>query len=163
MICAGFLVTAATIAAQSETKSPATNGASCSVKLHYGKDVSLTLEAIQSLSSNAVQLVESSNFNSVSPPANSWQDYGVTKTQNAYRQTISGRHLLVSFRETRTIKTVGGALKVKEIVIGLSRDDFASPLHTIDDEGRIIGHGKYSGPLCVQFMGQVKKLTDSQD
>jgi hypothetical protein len=48
---------------------------------------------------------------------------------------------------------------VKEIVIGLNGREYASSLYTIDEELRIVGHAKYSGPLCVEFLKLVKKLS----
>jgi hypothetical protein len=163
LACSGYLVTAMTLAALGDAKPSATNDGTYSVKLKLGKEVSLARPAVEILGSNAVQLVESSNFNSVNPPANSWPDYGVAKTQDAYRQTISGKYLLVSFTDSRIIKTVGGDLKVKEIVVDLNRKDLAGPIYTIDGEGRVVSHGKYSGPLCVHFMEQVNKVADKEN
>jgi hypothetical protein len=77
-----------------------------------------------------------------------------------YRKTVSGKYLLVSFKEPRKIKTVGGEVSVREILIGLNRPDYASSLYTIDDEGRIVGHAKHSGPLCVEFLELAKKISD---
>ncbi|MEI2727095.1 MAG: hypothetical protein V9H26_27455 [Verrucomicrobiota bacterium] len=129
-----------------------------SVELHYKKEIILSPQAVRVLDSNAVQLVETSNFNSRNAPGNSWAGFGVSGTHDAYSKVVSGSYLLIAFSETRKIKTLGGELSVKEIIIGLNRSDIASSLHTIDDQGRVIGHGKYAGPLCSMLMDEVKKV-----
>ncbi len=78
-----------------------------------------------------------------------------------YRKTVSGKYLLVSFKQPRKFKTVGGEINVREIIIGLNRPDYASSLYTIDDEGRIVAHTKYSGPLCVGLLEFVKRIADN--
>ena len=127
------------------------------VKLHYGKEIKLTEAATLTLCSNAVRLLETANFNSRQPPDSSLE-WSISKTQESYRQTVSGNYLLVSYKEVRRIKTLGGDVAVREIVIGLNRPDLASMLFTIDDEGRIVGYGKYAGPLCSMIMDLVKKI-----
>jgi hypothetical protein len=80
------------------------------------------------------------------------------------------RVYVVSLKVPQTIKTVGGEVIVREIVIGLNRPDsvaivegvsyadYASSLFTIDDEGRVVVHAKYSGLLCIDLMKLVKKI-----
>jgi hypothetical protein len=129
-----------------------------SATLHYEKEIALSAQATQVLYSNAIQLLETSNFNSRTPPASSWLGYGVAETQDTYRKAVSGKYLLVSFKETRPIKTLGGEVSVKELVVGLNSRDVASSLHTIDEQGRIVGHGKYSGPLCSMIREAAAKI-----
>lgn len=143
------------------TNQSVVSGAGYSVKLHYEKEIALAPPTIQTLYSNALQLLETSNFNSRNSPASSWPGYGVTETQETYRQAVSGKYLLISFKEPRKVNTLGGEVSVKEIVIGLRRRDIASSLHTIDDEGRVVSHGKYSGPLCSMLMDLVKEIANS--
>jgi len=150
------LIVLTTISAFSGTNELAKSDAEYSLKLYYKKEVVISSEAIQSLYSNSVQLVETSNFNSRNTPASSWP-FDVTRTQDDYRKAVSGRYLLVAFKETQKIKTQGGELGVKEIIIGLNRPDIASSLHTVDNEGRVVGHAKYAGPLCSIIMDAVKK------
>ena len=148
-----------------QTTTPPPNYA---VVLHYGKETALTQEKAQLLYSKAVELLASSNFNSRAPR---W-DWSISKIHAEYRQTVSGKYLLVSFKTSRKIVTVEGEVSVREIVIGLNRPDsiaivggvsyadYASSLFTIDDEGRVVGHAKYSGPLCIELLKVVKKIAN---
>jgi hypothetical protein len=122
--------------------------------LRYSKEAAHTKEKLQPLFSKAVTLLESSNFNSRAPL---W-DWNMDEILEGYRKTVSGRYFLVSFKEPRKIKTIGGEVSVREIVIGLNGREYASSLYTIDDEGRIVGHAKHSGLLCVEFLTLVKKI-----
>ena len=126
--------------------------------LRHGKERVLSPEAVQTLFSKAAELLASSNFNSRgSRPGPDWD---ILRLHNEYRQTVSGKYLLVSFKKPRKTKTIGGEVSVSEIVIGLNRPDYASALFTVDEEGRIIGHAKYSGRLCVEFLKLVRKIAD---
>ena len=49
------------------------------------------------------------------------------------------------------VRTVGGEVSVFEIVIGLAHPDSADALFTIDDEGRIVAHEKYSGRIAMEL------------
>lgn len=122
--------------------------------LRYGKATPLSPEAVESLYAKTVELLETSNFNSRAPL---WE-WNMSEILEGYRRTVAGKYLLVSFNEPRTFKTIGGEVSVREIVIGLNRPDFASALFTIDDEGRIVGHAKYSGLLCIDFLKLAKKI-----
>lgn len=138
---------------QSSAASPA-----LTVKLHYGKEIALAQPEIQSLSSNAIKLLRSSNFNS-SKSARVPMHWDLGKISDDYRFTVSGSYLLVSFKEPQPIHTAGGEVIVREIVIALNeRYGQRSELFTIDDEGRIIAHGKYSGPIIVELLNLAKKL-----
>jgi hypothetical protein len=126
------------------------------VALHYDKEIALSDDAAQKLRLSAIELVESSNFNSSIPK---WRDqWGIAKIQEHYRKTVAGRYLLISFKNTRKIKTCGGEISVTEIIIGLNGDYYGGPLYTIDDEGRIIAHSKYSGQQCIGLLEVVKEI-----
>ncbi|GEM_PF-2526103 len=139
-------------AAADTNQPPSTNG--FTLALRHGKEKALSHDAVQTLYSKAVELLESSNFNSRAPR---W-DWNISEILEGYRTTVSGKYVLVSFKEAQKIKTIGGELSVREIVIGLNRPDYASSLYTIDDEGRIVGHAKYSGLLCIELLKLVKKI-----
>jgi hypothetical protein len=150
-----LLLISLTCIANADTNQPAaTNG--FTLTLRYGEERALSQEVVQPLYSKAVELLESSNFNSRAPR---WE-WNMSEILEVHRKTVSGKYLLVSFKEPRKIKTVGGEITVREIIIGLNRTDYASSLFTIDDEGRIVGHAKYSGPLCVGLLQFVKKICD---
>lgn len=126
----------------------------CALTLHYGKEMGRDQGTLQPLYSKAIELLESSNFNSRAPR---WK-WNMSEILEGYRKTVSGQYFLVSYKEPRKIKTVAGEVSVREIIIGLDRPDYASSFYTIDDEGRIVGHAKYSGPLCVEFLNLVKRI-----
>jgi hypothetical protein len=128
------------------------------VKLRYEKEIRLSESTTQMLYSNAMQLVKTSNFNSRQSKTQSWAEYTATSIHEEYRRAVSGKYLLLTLKEPQVINTVGGEISVQEIVIGLNRPDYASSLFTVDGEGRVVGHGKYSGPLCVEITEQVKKI-----
>ena len=151
-------VTAVTSIAIAETNRPAASKAAYTVTLRFGKQTPLTREAVQTLYSKALELLETSNFNFR------------LRVHEEYRQTVAGKYLLVSLKEPQKIKTVGGEVSVREIVIGLNRSnsiaivegvsyaDYASSLFTIDDEGRVVVHAKFSGQMCIELMKLVKKI-----
>ena len=47
--------------------------------------------------------------------------------------------------------TVGGEVSVFEIVIGLAHPDSADALFTVDDDGRVVAHEKYSGRTAMEL------------
>ena len=102
----------------------------------------------------AMEIVESSNFNSRNPQ---WK-WELAEVLADYRRAVDGRYLLVSLAKPRTVKTAGGDVTVKEILIGLNGSEYASSLHTVDDEGRIVGHAKYSGEVCIRMLQLVKSM-----
>lgn len=108
---------------------------------------------VQSL---ALQFLESSNFNSVHD-----RDILKVTTQKvhaAYRKAAAGRYLVLSFDTPRRVKTIHCEVDVLEVVIGLNGPDYANSLFTIDGEGRVVSHEKYSGTLGVELLQAVKDL-----
>jgi hypothetical protein len=102
----------------------------------------------------AVSIVRSSNDSSRHPLWN----WDLAEILGTYRRAVDGRYLVVTYATPRSIKTVGGELVVKEILIGLNGSQYASSLHTVDDEGRIVGHAKYSGELCIEMLQLVRSF-----
>ena len=153
-----LFVTAVMSTAFAETNRPVASKADYKVALRFGKPIPLTQESVQTLYSKALELLETSNFNSLA------------LVHEEYRQTVAGKYLLISLKEAQRIRTVGGEVIVKEIVIGLNRPDsiatvggvsyteYASSLFTIDDEGRVVAHAKYSGSMCIELTKLVKKI-----
>jgi hypothetical protein len=119
------------------------------VELH-GAD-SLRVEAL------ALDVLRSSNFNS-SATKWAWDEEAI---QHEYRSAISGDHLTVTYSPAAEINTVGGTLAVKELVVGLLGLQYASSVHTVDSSGRIVGHAKYSGVLCIQLLELVRSLPNN--
>ena len=124
------------------------------VSLRYGKEIALSHAEAETLYLKAMDVLESSNFNSRTPL---W-DWDVAVLLDEYRQAASGSYLLITFDDPQQVKTVGGVLGVREILIGLNGKEYASSLHTIDDEERIVGHAKYRGDLCIELLNMVKRL-----
>ena len=85
----------------------------------------------------------------------------MVKILEKYRRSAGGDHLLISFKEPRQIDTVGGKTMVQEILIGLGNHNRAGPLHTVDDEGRVIAHTMYSGELCIEIAELVFRMNDT--
>ncbi len=148
-----LLATAGANTVVAETKRVA-SPSSYALMLRYGKGAVHTQKALQPLYAKALEVLVSSNFNSHAP---GWE-WDVSEILEGYRETLSGGHFLVSFKEPQKIQTVGGEVGIREIVIGLNGREYASSLYTIDDEGRVVGHAKYSGPLCVEFLTLVKEI-----
>jgi hypothetical protein len=145
-----------------DTNQPAASPGHFTVKLRYGKEIALTQAAAQMLYSNAVMLVESSSFNS-SKSATTPLPWNVSEIAGDYRVAISGPYLLVSFKPPHEFTTPGGLVTVREIVIAMNENFGASnrsELFTIDDEGRVIEHGKYSGQVLLELLKIAKKLAN---
>jgi len=136
-----FMTVVASVVA-AETNRPAASKADYTVALRFGKQPPLSQEQIQTLHSKALELLETSNFNSRA----SLSHKSISEVHEEYRQTVAGKYLLVSLKGPLKIKTDGGEVIVREIVIGLNRPDniaivggvsyaeYASSLFTIDDE-----------------------------
>jgi hypothetical protein len=75
-----------------------------------------------------------------------------------YARSASGKHVLVTFSKPQSIKTLGGYVSVRELIIGLNGAQVASPVHTVDADGRIVGHAKYLGQLCIELMELAKEI-----
>lgn len=125
------------------------------LELHDSEGVhTFDSNALPGIRASALHLLETSNFNSI-------HHRDILKatpksTHAAYRKTVAGRYLVVSFDTPRQVKTIGGEVDVLEVVIGLNRPDYADSLFTIDREGRVVAHQKYSGALAVELLRMVK-------
>jgi hypothetical protein len=134
--------------------------------LKFRKKSPLESSMRSELFAQGLALLKSSNFNSfnripVSPGTgeeSTNSDWGTLAIQQSYRTTIAGNYLVISFHSPQKISTVGADLMVQEIVIGLNGEQYAGPVFSIDPEGRIISHAKFSGPLCVKLFEYIKTL-----
>jgi hypothetical protein len=97
----------------------------------------------------AVALVGSSSFNSAAHPDVLKQT--VPDVQARYRQVVADTCLVLSYQTPVTIETMGGDVRVFEIVIGLGHTDRADAVFTIDESGRVVAHEKYSGYLAAKL------------
>lgn len=126
-----------------------------SVTINYPGIHDLSAAAQSNIRAAAIDLLKTSNFNSL--------DHAkvlhsrIPEIQDRYRKTVSGHLLVISFDSPQKIETIGGEVTVYEIVVGLNRSDYADQLFTIDTDGRVIEHGKYSGPKCIQLLDAIKE------
>jgi hypothetical protein len=83
----------------------------------------------------------------------------IPNIQEDYRVAVSGKYLLISLKEAHNINTLDRVVRVREVVIGLNEQFGRNELFTIDDQGRIVSHAKYSG-ILVKLLQVVKKLAN---
>jgi hypothetical protein len=130
-------------------------GQGISLTLHHDQVRQLDHETKTKIQTLALRFLESSNFNSIQH-----RDILKVTTQQvhaAYRTTVAGHYLLLVFEKPHHVKTVGGDINVLEAVIGLNGPDYANSLFTIDEQGRVISHEKYSGQLGIELLQAVKQ------
>jgi hypothetical protein len=130
---------------------------SSQVELRYHGLRKLETEDSRRLEAKAVEILRSSEFNS-SAPMWAWDESAIEKQ---YRQALEGDHFIVTYTPELEMSTGGGKVSVKMLVIGLLGTQYASSLHTVDGSGRIVGHAKYSGDLCIQMLNLVKSLPNT--
>ena len=131
---------------------------SSSVVLRYSQDVALGEDESRKLFEKAMEILQSSNFNS-SNPLWKWDE---AKMNVEYGRAVSGRHVLVIFDKPEKIKTLGGLIDARELVIGLNGSQVASPVYTVDSAGKIIEHAKYLGQLCIEMMELAKDAAEKE-
>jgi len=113
-------------------------------------------EADQSkLFERALELLKTSNLHS--GKGDEFNLFTLHVVQNNYRATVSGRFLVCRFQPGKKVTTVGGEIFVSEIVIGLNRDDYAFGLFTVDADGSVVEHAKYSGDLSIKILHAIPK------
>lgn len=125
-----------------------------SLSLQYEGAAPSSPDEYRQLYDLAVAIVQSSNDNSRHPLWN----WDLAEILSGYRRAVDGRYLVVTYATPRKINTIGGELIVKEILIGLNGSQYASSLHTVDDEGRVVGHAMYAGELCIKMLQMVEGM-----
>jgi len=144
----------------------AANGSSLSAKdspefeasavvLRYSENTALGQDDSRKLFEKSIEILQSSNFNSSSPR---WE-WDEVKINLEYGRAVSGMHVLVTFNKPERVKTMGGYISARELIIGLNGSQYASSVHTIDGDGKVIGHAKYLGQLCIEILELVKEIT----
>jgi hypothetical protein len=122
----------------------------------HGRKLELSELDQSKLIEQALQLLKTSNFHSGKGDKNNL--FTLHDVQNDYRATVAGRFLVCRFKPSNKVTTIGGGILVSEIVIGLNRDDYASSLFTVDEDGSVVGHAKYSGELCIKILQAIQSL-----
>ena len=153
---ATLLLLAGSFSALGNTNQVAGSESGYSVRLYYGKEVKLSQPMIQTLYSNAVELLVTSNFNSGQPAGRSL----FPNLKEDYRLAVSGKYLLISFKDIQNIETIGGGVGVRKIIIALNENWGRNELFTIDGENHTISHAKYSGPILMKLLEVVKKVAN---
>lgn len=125
------------------------------VQLRIGRTIKLDEKMRNRLEALALKLVRSSNFNSVAH--SSLLKKTVPGIHRAYRTTLQGDYLIVTYPSPRNVKTIGGMVNVHEIVIGIGKARYVNPLFTIDSSGRIVQHEKYAGHIAVGLLKLAKR------
>ena len=119
------------------------------VALHHHGGSKPTKAAEDTFRKLGVELLKSSNFNTAAHPGILKQS--VPAIQDRYRRIVAGDCLVITYDSPVKVRTVGGEVSVFEIVIGLAHPDSADALFTIDDEGRVVAHEKYSGRIAMEL------------
>jgi hypothetical protein len=152
------LVSAATSSVFADDGQPAVSATDYSVRLQYGDEFALTRPESSLLYSNVVECLRISNFNSSNPKTQAWPEFQVSGVQADYHWVVSRKYILVTFKEARTIGTLGGSVKVRKIVIGLNLNSGRNQVFTIDDKGRVISYAKYGGAEWLDLLKIAKKI-----
>lgn len=124
------------------------------VHLSMGKEISLATEVRERVEATALELLRSSNFNSVAHA--DILKKTIPGVQRAYRAAVTGNWLLITFDSPQSAKTIGGVVEWQEIVIGLGKE-YANSLFTIDPVGRVVQHEKYDGRTAIDLLELAKK------
>jgi hypothetical protein len=124
------------------------------VVLRYSGNISLNHDDARKIFEKSIEILQSSNFNSSNPK---WE-WDEAKVNLQYGRAVSGRHVLVTLNKPQTIKTLGGDITVRELIIGLNGSQYASSVHTVDGQGKLIGHAKYLGQLCTEIQELVNAV-----
>ncbi len=121
-----------------------------------GKNLELSELDQNKLLEQALQLLKTSNHNSGKEAKNNL--FTLHGVQNDYRATVAGKFLVCRFQPSKKVTTVGGDIFASEIVIGLNGAQYASSLFTVDKDGSVVGHAKYSGELCVKILEAINNI-----
>ncbi len=124
-------------------------GAASTVSFHHHGLVNDAGASADTLRKLALKFLGSSNFNTVAHAR--ILNESVPAVQERYRRVVAGDCLVITYDHPIKVRTVGGDVSAFEIVIGLNRPDYADDLFTIDDLGRVVGHGKYSGVIGIEL------------
>jgi hypothetical protein len=136
------------------------NGSTNSIIVNYPGARHLDAATQKLLQVMAVDLLKTSNFNSLTH--SKLLQSKIPAIQQRYRKAISGHYIVISFDQEQNFMTVGGNVEVFEIVIGLNSPEYADSLFTIDPNGRVVEHAKFSGAKCMELLKVLKDAADRQ-
>lgn len=113
------------------------------------KEVASSEDTQQRLREQVADLMRSSSFVSSSDTHHIFTFAGV---QQDYRDVVTtGEYLLLTFSSAQKFATGSGEITAREIVVGLHSPGGQNCLFTIDEQGRIVSHAKYSGVVLMSL------------
>ena len=125
------------------------------VRFHHHGTIEVATGPVERLRNIGVELLKSSNFNTALHP--NVMHESVPTVHDHYRRAVSGDCMIIGYGHPVRVGTVGGEVIVYEIIIGLSRPDYADAVFTIDDEGRIVEYGKFDGRIAIELRKMVQE------
>jgi hypothetical protein len=117
--------------------------------LSQNRQIALSEDTQQRVRQQVADLVRSSSFVSSSDAHHIFTFAGV---QQDYRDVVAtGEYLLLIFSSPQKFTTGAGEITAAEIVVGLHSPGGQNCLFTIDEQGRIVSHAKYSGMVLMSL------------
>ena len=137
------------------------------VELTCGTTLSVSALSGAELAETALNLLESSEYNSLSP---SWH-FPTSELQEEYHRTLAGQHLRLIFDQPQTIESRSGTLHVREVIIRLGAepqrtqfpDHFVDSVFSIADTREVVGYALYSGTKVVELWRAAGRATGSDN
>ena len=117
----------------------------------------LAPQAAATVREKVINLLKTSNFNSKDHMGSIFPG-GARRVQRRYRNTVGGRYLVVVFPLSRHFELIRGQATAIEVIVGLNHPKYSDALFTIDPDGRVVEHSKYSGALATDLLKLVTKL-----
>ena len=104
-----------------------------------------------------LDLLKTSNFNSKDHAGPVFPG-GTGRVHRRYRTTIGGHYLVVTFPKPRHFELKRSKVTAIEVIVGLNNPKHADALFTIDPDGRVVEHSKYSGELATDLVKLISTL-----
>ena len=129
--------------------------AESAVRIKLNRPHQITSQAGATIQAAMIELLKTSNFNS-KDHRDIFPD-GVGSVHRKYRDTIGGQYLVVTFPKPRTFELIRGQVTAIEVIVGLNNTQYADTLFTIDPEGRVVEHSKFSGKVATELLELVNR------
>jgi hypothetical protein len=130
------------------------------VALKLNRPEQIASPTAATLQAKVVNLLKTSNFNSKDHPGPVFPG-GAKGVQRRYRDTVGGQYLVVGFPQPQQLELIRGQVTAIEVIVGLNNPQNADALFTVDPNGRVVEHSKFSGKLATELLDLVKG-TDAQ-
>jgi hypothetical protein len=151
-----LLVAASTSFASEETNRPTALPSEYTVTPRYEKDVPITQSVAEKLESDIVAIMRTANYNSRAPRPG-WSQTDVAELTKGYRKVIeSGKYVIITWAQPQRVQTVGGEVTTYETVLALEMP--GSRMYNVDNEGRLVHIGKFSGAMKIELDEFVRRL-----